>query len=116
MTAPERCEVLGERALVARAANEVAPRARLDLALGEALEVPGVQRLRHAADPRRLQRVSLEGGRGEPEECGDDIGVELRAGAVLELLASVLEGHRAAVRSVGPHRMEGVADEVHARL
>ena len=50
--APECREVLGERALVARAAHEVAPRAGLDLGLGEALEVPRVQRLGHAADPK----------------------------------------------------------------
>ncbi len=51
--APEGGEVLRHRALVSGSAGDVPPRSRLDLALGEALEVPGVQRLRHAAaDPK----------------------------------------------------------------
>ena len=72
--APERREVLGERALVARAAHEVTPRAGLDLALGEALEVPGVERLGHAADRKAFLRAARPRLRHAKSAAGKDAG------------------------------------------
>src|SRR6188508_707205 len=63
-----------------------------------------------------LERVRFEGRGGEAQERCNDLGVELGPRAILELLASILEAHGAAVRAVGGHRMEGVADEDHAGL
>src|SRR3954465_6826649 len=74
MPASERRGVLGERALVARAADEVAPGARLDLGLGEALEVPGVQRLGHAADRKAFLRAARPRFRNAKSAAGKDAG------------------------------------------
>ena len=59
----------------------------------------------------RRRRAALDAG----EERGDDLGVELRAGAALDLRDRFLERERRAVEAVGRHRVEGVGDEDDAR-
>src|SRR5207244_10610995 len=52
----------------------------------------------------------------ELDEDLDQLRVELRAGAALDLGHRVVVAERSAVRAVARHRVEGVRDREHARL
>ena len=117
--AVERRDVLAQRPLVARPAGEVAARGRVEPPSAQALVLRDVQRLAHASDRRtaqsgvQLASASAARGGGTRDDVRGRTASRPPPRAACRRL-SMRQAH--AVRPVGRHGVESVADEDDARL